>query len=196
MSGGTGGNTPKKLAQKVGRKSKPESVNDFCRLCDCNLKIKFGEFGKTSYVSSENLFKKGINDARSLQELCLELDVSVEKSVEFSERVCKACGRKIRNAHQLITVIKHGFQKPFVGGETNRVKRHLPTTVSSPERSPQRRKSSKPAATPALRSKRSLTFGDPPSLRLSSDNRDKENTGIPDQLLAELNIETSKLTLK
>ena len=41
-----------------GRKSHEENANDFCRLCGVNLKIKFGNFQKsTKYISTENLFK-------------------------------------------------------------------------------------------------------------------------------------------
>ena len=39
------------------RKSQEENANDFCRLRDVNLKIKFGNFQKsTKYISTENLF--------------------------------------------------------------------------------------------------------------------------------------------
>jgi len=42
----------------IGRKRQEENANDFCRLCGVNLKIKFGNFQKsTKYISTENLFK-------------------------------------------------------------------------------------------------------------------------------------------
>ena len=50
------GDTPTKPVK--GRKAKEESVDDFCRLCGVNFKVKFGNFHKsTRYISTENLFK-------------------------------------------------------------------------------------------------------------------------------------------
>jgi len=41
-----------------GRKSQQKNSNDFCTLCDINLKIKFSNFQKSSkYITMENLFK-------------------------------------------------------------------------------------------------------------------------------------------
>jgi len=42
----------------IGRKRREENANDFFRLCGVNLKIKFGNFQKsTKYISTENLLK-------------------------------------------------------------------------------------------------------------------------------------------
>lgn len=139
--------TPTKTVPK-GRKPKAESVNDFCRLCKCPLKVKFGNFEKTSYVSSENLFKtsnkKDLNE-KTLGALCVEFGISVHRNSELSERVCKSCARKIRNTNQLYTFISTSINlvNSKVEAEvkaTDRIKRLLPTTVCSPERSPQARK--------------------------------------------------------
>ena len=47
------GNTPTKPVK--GGKAKEESVDDFCRLCGVNFKVKFGNFQKsTRYISTEN----------------------------------------------------------------------------------------------------------------------------------------------
>ena len=47
------GNTPTKPVK--GIKAKEESVDDFCRLCGVNFKVKFGNFQKsTRYISTEN----------------------------------------------------------------------------------------------------------------------------------------------
>ncbi|CAB4010798.1 Hypothetical predicted protein [Paramuricea clavata] len=100
-------NTPKKTVNK-GRRQKPLSVNDFCRLCKCPLKLKFGNFEKTSYVSSEQLFKPPYRkdcSEKTLCELLTELNIFVERKAELSERVCKSCGRKIRNANGLFAWI-------------------------------------------------------------------------------------------
>ena len=67
--------TPKKPVKR-GRKPKEESINDFCRLCNCALKRKFGDFEKIEYISTENLFKESNRkdcSSRPLAQLCEEL---------------------------------------------------------------------------------------------------------------------------
>ena len=46
---------PKKPT-KPGRKPRVESVNDFCRFCKSPLKLKYGNFEKTTYISTKNIF--------------------------------------------------------------------------------------------------------------------------------------------
>lgn len=97
--------TPTKKVKR-GRKPAGESVSDHCR-----LKIKFGNFDSTSYVSFENITKcsKTSKTTRTLQELCGELGFLLEISSVSSDRVCKACARKIRNCHELFNLIKTGL---------------------------------------------------------------------------------------
>ena len=63
------------------------------------------------------------------------LGVEVTKRPKLSDRVCKPCGRKIRNASELCSFIQQGINTLAVV-EVTTVKRQLPSTVSSPERSP------------------------------------------------------------
>ena len=115
---------------------------DSCRLCCCLLKIKFGKFKKTSYISSQNLFKVSKRDGfqdGTLSEICSKIET-------LSDRVCHACARKIRNAFELYNFINSSLQKEKaieVSGDLSRCKRLLPTTASSPDRSPQTRKGHK-----------------------------------------------------
>ena len=108
----THANANKKRASK-GRKPKVHSTNDFCRLCNCALKIKYGDFDKISYISTENLLghSKGFEGKPTLQELCGELGFLLEKSPNESERVCKSCAQKIRNAHELYNFIKNNLKR-------------------------------------------------------------------------------------
>lgn len=131
--------TPKK---KTGRGRKPllPSVKDFCRLCGCSFKVQYGESARN--ISTENLFqasrKKGITGvvlARSCEDVGLIVTVSSSKS----DRVCQACAQKIRNMHQLYSFVAAALQKDE-GKEIDRFKRCLPTSISSPERSPAQRK--------------------------------------------------------
>ena len=90
---------------------------------------------KTTYLSTENVFKRGVSD-QTLAEMCwVNLGIKLINSSEMSERVCKACGRKIRNASELFSLIKREINVPAAKQDAM-VKRQLPTTVSSPERSP------------------------------------------------------------
>ena len=81
------GNTPTKPVK--GGKAKEESVDDFCRLCGVNFKIKFGNFQKsTRYISTENLFKPSgcvKRDGKTLAEICSEIGLNIVDSsrVEF-----------------------------------------------------------------------------------------------------------------
>ena len=134
--------TPKKVSTRTkSRKVSVDNVNDLFRLCKCVLGLKYGTIEKRSYISTENLFKssrkKGKVSDETLAELCwLDLVVEVSSSTELSDRVCKPCGQKIRNASELTAVIKQDINAVPKLNEDTVVKRQLPTTVLSPKRSP------------------------------------------------------------
>jgi len=147
----TKGDTPKKPAN-VQRAI--TSVNDNCRLWCCLLKIKHRELKKNSYISTQRLFKvskrEGCIQVLTLAELCSHIGLEIEKSDPFSDRVCHACGRKIRNAFELYTFMASNLKREKdnsaameVDDHSGRFKRLLPTTISSPDRSPQARKGKK-----------------------------------------------------
>ena len=98
-----------RLQQPVKKGRKPsvltlKSNNDCCSWCSCSFNIKLGDFKKTSYVSTENLFKlkarKGC-DEQTLADLSATIGLNGKWSVELSGRDWKSCVRKIRNAHEL-----------------------------------------------------------------------------------------------
>ena len=145
------GDTPTKPVK--GRKTQEENANDFCRLCGVNLKIKVGNFQKiTKYISTENLFKPSGRAKRggtTLAELCSEIGLDIVESSGLSSRVCQSCGRKIFNAVELVRFIRYGLGRnvPICSSATQdtadtqvRIKRLLPSSVSSPDRSPQAKK--------------------------------------------------------
>ena len=140
--------TPKKPVKR-GRKPKEESINDFCRLCNCALKRNFDDFEKIEYISTENLFKESNRkdcSSRPLAQLCEELIVTpVVKSDRLSDPVCKPCGRKVRNAHavkQQVLSINEANNKAENASDSERFKRQVSTSVNSPDRSPRFRKGS------------------------------------------------------
>ena len=194
--------TPKKPVKR-GRKPKEETINDFCRLCNCALKRKFGDFEKIEYISTENLFKESNRkdcSSRPLAELCEELiETSVVKSDHLSDRVCKPCGRKVRNAHavkqQVLSVNKANDQAAN-SRDTERFKRQLPTSVNSPDRSPRFRKGTKSTDIKTCRppAKKTL-FSQSKSVHIEPDaDQDKVSSpsstfGLNEVALSNLNIE-------
>ena len=187
--------TPTKKAKsgKRGRKANVDGANDYCRLCNCALKIKYGDFGKTSYVSFQNLFirAKGFEDKPTLQELCQELGFCVENSPQAADRVCKACSRKIRNAHELYTFIGTNLKRDEIEKRddssnisdsredgVSRFKRLLPSSVCSPDRSPQAKKTSKtqPRNGKGSTSRKTLAF-------------DHGSQAVQDNFLSHLNVD-------
>lgn len=120
--------TPTKKVKK-GRKPNVQSANGFCRLCECSLKVKYGDFEKISHISTENLFRhsKGCEDKPTLQELCINLGFLVDKSSNQSERVYKSCARKIRNACELYNFIKNSLTTQSFR-KTQQIKRIQTTT--------------------------------------------------------------------
>lgn len=137
MSAGKTSETPKK-SSKQGRKPKPDSCDDYCRVCECNFKIEQGNF--SSKTSFENIFKpsqrkesKGLILAGALN----SLDLVVCQSPGHSERVCRPCGRKIRTAAEIYSFLKGKLtvsDAASLVSSPQRQKRQLPTTIT-PERS-------------------------------------------------------------
>ena len=203
--------TPKKSVKR-GRKPNENSASDYCRLCNCSLKVKFGNSEKFSYVSTECLFEKSETKSKSqecvssraipLAELCVEsIGSGLRVSSQFSTRVCKGCGRKIRNAYALIKLIRSEINKPntrFIEREDNvadnRYKRQLPTSIDKIDRSPQVRKEIKNDADSALiltatfpRAKKSLSLLD----KKCCQKHPESSRGLleSDRLLSALNVE-------
>ena len=81
LDGGEGRYAEKAVKGRIDRNGK-----DNCRLCCCLLKIKFGEFKKTSYISSQNLFKVSKRDGfqdGTLSEICSKIGLEIKKVRHF-----------------------------------------------------------------------------------------------------------------
>ena len=69
-----------------------------------NLKQKFGDFSKNSYITAVNVFKPWTCGGRQnapFAELCKRIGLDIEKSTTPSERVCNVCARKVQNAVEM-----------------------------------------------------------------------------------------------
>ena len=79
MSAQTTSLTPKKTAKK-GRKPKESGPSDFCRICACSLAIRLPNGGKTSFISTENLFvepkREGVTRIK-LADVLLDLGITI-----------------------------------------------------------------------------------------------------------------------
>jgi hypothetical protein len=122
-------NIPKKLVRK-GRKSRTtETCNDFCRFCSCSFKVKFGNTNKTSFISTENVFK--LSDRKVCPaHITSSLGLLVQSSSASSDRVCKPCGRKIRTTYEYFQFIKTGLDKERRKSNTDVIN----IAATSPER--------------------------------------------------------------
>ena len=195
--------TPKKVYSRTGRKEKPISVDDCCRLCDCSLKNKYGSIG--SFV---NLFKpsqRGKLQGKILASLCLEIGITVEKDTDFSSRVCPPCFRKIKNCSELYSFIssKCAITKSFLHSQLV-VKRQLPTTLT-PNRnlsasrklrteSPEHYQSEKVSQQSKSRRKSLFQVREGEEDELHNDSSDKNNlanktSAESDNVLSHLNID-------
>lgn len=145
--------TPKKLC--VVKNPTHESPNEYCRCCKCSLKLQYGDSWKS--LSTENLFKpsnkKGI-EGQILAQVLEQVGIEVTRNSKLSERLCKPCASKIRRACEGMTFVSRTLNvvnPKFVAVNTcsestdchPRSKRALPSSVSTPERSPGAKKMQK-----------------------------------------------------
>jgi len=104
--------TPTKVCKR-GRKPKIGiQKNSSCRFCGINFTSGGGR------SSLENLFSpsgRKENVGLILAECCGSIGFPLTRDVNFSDRVCKSCGRKIRNAAELYSFIERAVCSTRVG---------------------------------------------------------------------------------
>ena len=137
-----------------------------------------------------------------MAELCSHIGMEIEKSDTFSDRVCHACGRKIRNAFDFHTFIASNLKREKdnsavmeVDDHSGRFKRLLPTTISSPDRSLQARKGKK-ATGQKSSAKKSLSFKDVSSSVVNTDSDHNELSSLNTYLNVEDLLESSSTEAK
>ena len=169
--------TPKKIVKRTGRKAKEASANDACRFCNSNLKAVCG-----SKPSFENLFKpSGRQDSQNLilANACESIGFELNRSETLSDRVCKPCGRKIRNAAELYKFVKEAVSSTIVKEQNDTVsddlgeRRQLPSTVTPDRNEPKKsHNENKESTCVKSRTRKSLFLDteerDSPSLTIAS----------------------------
>ena len=91
--------TPKKKVRQRRNALFP-SVEDFCRLCGCSFKVQYGSQARQTGPST----KKG-SIGVVLTKQCENIGLTLKQCEGKSDRVCSACGRKIRTLHQLYSFV-------------------------------------------------------------------------------------------
>ena len=169
--------TLKKLC--LGRKRNAEGPNDYCRCCKMSLKVCYRDSWKS--CSSENMFipscKKGLEGtvfSCALQSTGL----IAERNPCLSDRVCIPCVTKIRKISESfkfiaseLNVVNPKFITPSLPSNPEvddtdvlpRTKRCLPTSVSTPERSPGQKKIPKIYQSPTKETRKSSARKSPGS---------------------------------
>ena len=138
---GSANDTPKKYVKKKGRPPKTKCKDDFCRICNLDFLVQLGN----SKCSTENLFKEsGRKECKGviLATVCQDLGLDVRRADHLSDRVCRSCARKIRNAKENLDFLKSHLTESRASEPIDadcikqlpqRGKRQLPTTIT-PER--------------------------------------------------------------
>lgn len=106
---------------KKRQKAKSSGPSDFCRICGCSFAIRLGNFGKTSYISTENLFVRPKREGvlrRKLADVLVDLGIAVQADEFRSSRVCSSCASTTRSAASNIEFIKKSLARPIDGVES------------------------------------------------------------------------------
>ena len=169
--------TPKKVYSRKGRKPKPPSADDFCRVCKCCLKNTYGTLGSfvNVYKKSERAEIRGLIVAGA----CASVGLRLDKSSSLSARVCPPCSRKVKTFGELYALFTTEINKPRP--ETGQLETTTKRLVSlTPGKSPSRktrRISTEPADCPSVELPQDSLPQAPASRRriLQSNSSGKEN---------------------
>jgi hypothetical protein len=137
-------NTPQKCVKKKGRPPKVKCKDDFCRICNLDFKVQLGN----SKIATENLFTCKVPGREErkrlvLATMCQSLGLGVFKADHLTDRVCRPCARRIRNAKENLDFLKTNLENrrlepvviyPDKESTSQRHKRQLPTTVTPDRR--------------------------------------------------------------
>ena len=105
--------TPKKIyRRKSGRKPQiVKSADEFCRVCKCALKTKYGSLG--SFV---NVFKPCQREGFQrlvVADLCRRAGINLLKDTALSSRICTKCFQKVCTYSKLFDLLSEAINKPI-----------------------------------------------------------------------------------
>ena len=130
-----------------------QDPSDFCRLCSCSFKIRFGNNEKATSMSSENIFKSSKKKGH-LRNVFLGLQVEMlqrlsTRDAAYVTRASVKYEVQTNILSSFVHVLQGNHQRQHQqiqqhAARPKRFKRSLPTTISTCERSPRQAKKSKP----------------------------------------------------
>ena len=106
--------TPTKSYSRKGRKPKAASVDDYCRLCKCSLKNKYGSVG--SFVNVFKPTNRAELEGLIVASVCEQSGIRLKENPTLSTRICPSCSRKVKTFTDLHTLLSSEINKP--GPET------------------------------------------------------------------------------
>ena len=142
------------------------SLSDYCRLCTISFQVEFGsKLGKQGQFSSENLFRPskqkdcfGVVSA----EICKEVGLPFVHFMQYSDRVCNPCGRKIHNLDQFYQFIKAAITStplPRLRAANIHLARRTKPAQHGERKSKSVRVNSRAAKSPSIEGSKSATKG-------------------------------------
>ena len=84
--------TPTKKVTKLCRSASEKVPDDFCRICKCSFQLK--KVASLKFNKEENIDGANVLLADLCESIC---SLNPKYDNYLSNRVCKSCGRKIRN---------------------------------------------------------------------------------------------------
>ena len=105
--------TPKKIyRRKAGRKPQiVKSADEFCRVCKCALKTKYGSLG--SFVNVFKPCKREGFQQLVVADLCSRAGIILLKDTALSSRICTTCFRKVCTYSKLFDLLSEAINKPI-----------------------------------------------------------------------------------
>ena len=106
--------TPKKIYidENLGENPKiVKSADEFCRVCKCALKTKYGSLG--SFV---NVFKPCQREGFQrlvVADLCRRAGINLLKDTALSSRICTKCFQKVCTYSKLFDLLSEAINKPI-----------------------------------------------------------------------------------
>ena len=103
-------NSEKNISTKIWEQI-VKSADEFCRVCKCALKTKYGSLG--SFV---NVFKPCQREGFQqlvVADLCRRAGINLLKDIALSSRICTKCFRKVCTYSKLFDLLSEATNKPI-----------------------------------------------------------------------------------